>query len=64
VGSYAAFARSLLIRRSPVSDAPDNVQPKPNLPDVPVRPDRAPEADPAGDAPGDPPAEDLTLPTE
>ena len=47
-----------------MSDAPDNVQPKPNLPDVPVRPDRAPEADPVGDAPGDPPAEDLTLPTE
>lgn len=45
-------------------DRPDNVQPKPDLADVPVRPERAPDVDPVGDAPDDPPAEDLTLPTE
>ena len=45
-------------------DQPDNVQLKPDLADVPIRPDRKPYPDPVGDAPDDPPAEDLTLPTE
>ena len=45
-------------------DEAPNVQPKPDLADVPVKPERAREVDSAGDAPDDPPVEDLTLPTE
>jgi hypothetical protein len=47
-----------------VSDQPDNVQPKPDLADVPVKPDSSNDVDAAGANPADPPAEDLTLPTE
>lgn len=46
-------------------DRPPNVEPVPDLADLPVKP--VPEADdaaPIGRTPGDPPAEDLTLPTE
>lgn len=45
-------------------DQPDNVHPKPDLAEVPMQPARASDPDPAGDAPEDPPVEDLTLPTE
>ena len=45
-------------------DQSPNVQPKPDLADVPVKPERAREVDPVGDTPDDPPVEDLTLPTE
>ncbi len=45
------------------------VEPKPDLADVPMKPAPSPvdvdrEEDPQGDDPTNPPAEDLTLPTE
>ncbi len=46
-----------------------NVEPRPDLADIPMKPAPSPrgierDEDPRGDDPKNPPAEDLTLPTE